>query len=694
MSALIGSQRSSRDTCILIMTISSAPLRPPIVHLPSGNAFKLIFKPFQLQAPVRASGGMPMIFSNGPCCPVISKPVKLMPKPVLAKPGVVHPIVVSPTAPGRPSSNSPIIRRPREPGKPVVVSPRITPSPVLVKPVVVSPAVTPQPIPSKPVIVTPVVTPAPVAVKPVVVSPSSVSQPAVATVPVAAPAPVAGSAPSTTERYLDAFNAPAPFGDDDAIIRKWQTSSSSQKLRLAIDTPDLTMGSANLTGIGNALDNHLTGNSQNNVLDGMGGADIMAGGKGDDSYYVDNAGDKVIEQAGEGVDTVYAKVSTALSANVENLVLLDAGKPQSAVVNGVNVLVYGYPGSYQLNYNQGNAVPGFEGTCGETSVANVTMLGDQPVSEKEVVERAIKEGLCNTDSQFSDFRGASSQWDQQQLLEEFGFTSTVTNGFNAQEVARDIKAGKGVTVSVYAEALWDGGAVPAGVSTDHRITVTGVACSAATGAVTGFYIADSGRGRASDMCRFLTTGQLQKFASAIGANTITTDDPIKMRKQDINASGNELDNILVGNRGNNVLTGGRGNDLLIGGAGNDTYVMGQGDGQDVIYDHDATKANIDILKFSDAGQTNLWLSHVGNDLRINVMGTTDQVTVKDWYVGGTSGADNHIERIKTADGKTLYDSDVEKLVQAMASFAPPSATQTSWKEGQSSQGKVLLSITH
>jgi len=249
-------------------------------------------------------------------------------------------------------------------------------------------------------------------------------------------------------------------------------------------------------------------------------------------------------------------------------------------------------------------------------------------------------------------------------------------------------------VSVYAEALWDGGAVPAGVSTDHRITVTGVACSAATGAITGFYIADSGRGRASDMCRFLTTEQLQKVSRAIGANTITTDDPIKMRKQDINASGNELDNILVGNRGNNVLTGGRGNDLLIGGAGNDTYVMGQGDGQDVIYDHDATKANIDILKFSDAGQTNLWLSHVGNDLRINVMGTTDQVTVKDWYVGGTSGADNHIERIKTADGKTLYDSDVEKLVQAMASFAPPSATQTSWKEGQSSQGKVLLSITH
>ncbi len=114
----------------------------------------------------------------------------------------------------------------------------------------------------------------------------------------------------------------------------------------------------------------------------------------------------------------------------------------------------------------------------------------------------------------------------------------------------------------------------------------------------------------------------------------------------------------------------------------------------MVYDHDATKANLDTLKFSDARQTNLWFNHVGKDLQINVLGTTDQVTVKDWYVAGTSGTDNHIERIRTADGKTLYDTDVEKLVQAMASFAPPSATQTSWKEGQTSQGQVLLSITH
>ena len=420
----------------------------------------------------------------------------------------------------------------------------------------------------------------------------------------------------------------------------------------------------------------------------------MAGGKGDDSYYVDNADDKVIEQAGEGVDTVYAKVSTTLSANVENLVLLDSGKPQSALVNGVDVLVYGYPGSYQLNYNQGNAVPGYEGTCGETSVANVTMLGDRPVSEKEVVQRAIEKGLCDTVSDSPGSRGGSSSRDQKQLLKEFGFASKVSSGFDAQAVARDIKAGKGVTINVYADALWDGTAVPDDASTDHRVTVTGVACSAATGDITGFYIADSGRGRASDMCRFVTAEQMRTVTSVKGANTLTTDAPIKMLQQNINAVGNELGNILVGNRGDNMLTGGLGNDLLIGGAGDDTYLFAKGDGQDVIFDHDATKGNIDTVQFSDASQTDLRFKHVGNDLQIKVLGTADQVTVKDWYVGGTSGADNHIERIKTADGKTLYDTDVERLIQAMASFAPPAATQTALTSGQREKPATLLSVTH
>jgi hypothetical protein len=74
--------------------------------------------------------------------------------------------------------------------------------------------------------------------------------------------------------------------------------------------------------------------------------------------------------------------------------------------------------------------------------------------------------------------------------------------------------------------------------------------------------------------------------------------------------------------------------------------------------------------------------------------TTDQVLVADWYVGGLSGTDHQIERIKTADGLTLSNADVDQLVQAMAAFAPPSAAQQLWRHNADPLGQALVAATH
>ncbi|MGO0788840.1 calcium-binding protein [Herbaspirillum seropedicae] len=444
-------------------------------------------------------------------------------------------------------------------------------------------------------------------------------------------------------------------------------------------------------GTGNYLDNRITGNSQDNILDGLAGADTMIGGQGNDRYFVDNVGDQVIEEAGEGIDTVYSTVSMTLGANVENLTLMDARTPVHGEIYGQDALIYGTPKSYLMDYRQGDARPGFLGTCGVTSVANMLTMAGVNVTEKETLQRAIDRDWCDSDPSLPiTLRGGVTCNDLAELMGSFGVAGEVDYRYDEARLVKLLKGGHVVTLCADAAVFRDMSGYLAGKRVGfHAVAVSGVACSAKTGEVLGFYITDSGPGRYSEMNRFLSVGDLRNMDAHESA-LIYSVDPAKLLHRDSSATGNELDNILVGNQDNNLLTGAKGNDTLTGQAGNDTYVFGKGDGRDLVVDQDATAGNIDTIKFSDARQTNLWFSQVGKDLQIDVLGSTDQVTVKDWY----AGADNRVERIKTADGKTLYDSDVDKLVQAMASFDPPAATQTSWTDGQTSKGKVLLTVTH
>ncbi|MEE4450764.1 family 16 glycosylhydrolase [Novosphingobium resinovorum] len=108
-------------------------------------------------------------------------------------------------------------------------------------------------------------------------------------------------------------------------------------------------GTANLTATGNEQANTLVGNAGNNVLDGGAGVDIMSGGQGDDVYYVDRADDRVIENPGEGNDTVYSAVSFSLAgSNVENLYLTGTANTNATGSAGDDKL-YGNDGNNSIN---------------------------------------------------------------------------------------------------------------------------------------------------------------------------------------------------------------------------------------------------------------------------------------------------------------------------------------------------------
>src|SRR5262245_38769874 len=110
----------------------------------------------------------------------------------------------------------------------------------------------------------------------------------------------------------------------------------------------MLQGNADLQGYGNGDANMLTGNAGSNLLDRRGGADVMLGGAGNDVYFVDNAGDMVVENAGEGNDAVFSTAHFALSANVETLVLQGSADLQG-YGNGDANMLYGNAGSNLLN---------------------------------------------------------------------------------------------------------------------------------------------------------------------------------------------------------------------------------------------------------------------------------------------------------------------------------------------------------
>ncbi|OIQ99411.1 bifunctional hemolysin/adenylate cyclase precursor [mine drainage metagenome] len=112
-------------------------------------------------------------------------------------------------------------------------------------------------------------------------------------------------------------------------------------------------GTADLTLTGNNLNNVITANSGNDTLVAGSGVATMIGGAGNDTFVVNNIGDVVIEKPNEGIDTVMASVSYALSANVENLT--GTGNANITLTgNNLNNVITGNSGNDILVAGSGN----------------------------------------------------------------------------------------------------------------------------------------------------------------------------------------------------------------------------------------------------------------------------------------------------------------------------------------------------
>jgi len=186
---------------------------------------------------------------------------------------------------------------------------------------------------------------------------------------------------------------------------------------------------------------------------------------------------------------------------------------------------------------------------------------------------------------------------------------------------------------------------------------------------------------------------------------------------DQSASGNELanaiygndyanavygaagDDLLVGQGGNDFLQGGLGNDVLVGGEGFDNYniwlsTSDPSFGQDLIR-NDAFDDAPDVISMLGLNYDQLWFTHAAgtDNLVVSRIGTTDQITVADWYVSDQY----HVEQfaVVTNLGSTAHYLDhlnVESLVSAMAGLTPPPIGQTTLTTAQSQALQGALSV--
>lgn len=390
---------------------------------------------------------------------------------------------------------------------------------------------------------------------------------------------------------------------------------------LGINVENLTLtGSTNLTGYGNELDNVLTGNRGNNVLvggagndrlDGGLGRDTLIGGVGDDTYAVDNIDDLVIEAAGEGSDTVKAGISHALSANIENLVLTGT----SAINATGNEL------DNQLSGNAGNNV--LDGGVGVDLMVggrgNDTYVVDQTA---DVVVELADEGVDTVISTVDYALGSHVE----NLTLAAGSANLTGSG---NELANQIigNAGDNVLDGAAGADTLSGGAGNDAYVVDNQddrvieffgggidsvlssvtfvlpehvenLTLTGQAAidgtgnalnnqllgNAAANVLDGAAGADDIIGGAGDDVYYVddVADRVTETANE-GYDTIRTTISLTaaahverlelLANGHINATGNDLNNVLLGNGGDNRLDGGQGADTLIGGAGDDSYIV-------------------------------------------------------------------------------------------------------------------------
>jgi Ca2+-binding RTX toxin-like protein len=380
------------------------------------------------------------------------------------------------------------------------------------------------------------------------------------------------------------------------------------------------IGTAAITGKGNARDNHLTGNGVGSILDGQ---------AGDDNYYVSKAGDTIAESAHNGWDGVLSSIDYTLEDNLEELYLLGTanlngtGNTQNNNLNGNsgdNVLdgnggedlMAGRKGndSYLVD-NAGDEIKEQDDEGDDTVYSSVSYRLANHVENLILVGALALNGTGNSQANHLTGNDANNMLDGKDgddVLDGKGGVDTLQGGEgddsylvnNVGAVVKEYRhEGEDTVYSTISYTL---------TANVENLVLMGTAALNGTGNAQDNHLTGNGAGSilngqgGDDNYYVNQVGDTIVESAHNGWDAVLSSIDYTLETHveelyltgtaNLNGTGNAQDNNLNGNSGDNVLDGKGGEDLMVGRAGNDTYYVDNtgdvvkeraGEGNDSVY---------------------------------------------------------------------------------------------------------------
>jgi Ca2+-binding RTX toxin-like protein len=401
-------------------------------------------------------------------------------------------------------------------------------------------------------------------------------------------------------------------------------------------TPNDTIQGSNLADLmfGLAGNDSLTGNDGADTLDGGAGADTLTGHNGDDTFVVDSTRDAIIDITADANDRVLASITidlqSALYDGVEHVTLTGTAALNATGDDGNNMLI-GNAGANKL----------------DGKGANDTMAGGGGNDTYEV--DALDEPAIEYASGGTDQVNSSSHYVLGAYLENLTLTGTDNNNGDGNVLANKVTGNAGAN-GLFGDAGNDTLTGNDGADTLDGGTGTD---SMSGGKGNDTYVVDDPGDKVTDGGPAGETDTvISVLTYTLGTNLENLDlDGI----DDIDGTGNTLNNIITGNSGFNLLSGLAGNDSLFGGG---LDQLAGGDGADTLTgaggeDTLVGGAGNDAFAFSKAAAADADL--IGD---FNGLPNADKIDLSLLLSGATK--DNAAEFLQTVDSgaSTLIRVDV------------------------------------